>query len=119
MSGIKFSNITSCSHFFSYDNKQDGKNTIVKDETIKNSNMALPSYVGKDSIIMDTSKVEDFSYFLKGNSDKLVEFTPDIDYSSAKNMLYSFASLTSLEKIHDINSKNCRTFWGLFVIARI
>lgn len=114
MFGIKFPNITSCSHFFSYDDKQDGKSTIIKDETIKNSNMALPPYVRKGSIIMDTSKVEDFSYFLKGNSDKLVEFTPDIDYSSAKNMLYSFASLTSLEKIHDINSKNCRTFWGTF-----
>lgn len=112
--GIKFPNITSCAHFFSHDDKQDGENTIVKEETIKNSNMALPPYVRKGDIIMDTSKVGDFSYFLKGNSDKLVEFTPDIDYSSAENLIRAFMGLKSLEILHTINSKNCKYFREAF-----
>lgn len=112
--GIKFPNITSCYHFFSHDDKQDGENTIVKEETIKNSNMALPPYVRKGDIIMDTSKVEDFSYFLKGNSDKLREFTPDIDYSSAEKLVRAFMGLESLEILHTINSKKCKYFGEAF-----
>lgn len=112
--GIKFPNITSCYHFFSHDDKQDGENTIVKEETIKNSNIALPPYVRKGDIIMDTSKVEDFSYFLKGNSDKLREFTPDIDYSSAEKLIRAFMGLESLEILHIINSKKCKYFREAF-----
>lgn len=118
MLGIKFPNITSCSYFFSFDKNRDGQYVSVKDETIKNSNMSLPPYVKEGSIIMDTSKVEDFSYFLKSNSSKLIEFTPNIDYSSAKDMRYAFAYLSSLEKIHDINSKNCKIFIGTFCECR-
>ena len=111
---IKFPNITSCYHFFSYDENQDGKDTIVKDETIKNSNIALPPYVRKDNIIMDTRGVKDFSYFLKNNSNKLREFTPDINYAFAENMLQAFMGLESLEILHTINSKKCKYFRETF-----
>lgn len=62
---IKFPNITSCYHFFSYDKNQDGKDTVVEDETIKNSNIALPPYVRKDDIIMDTRGGQGFFIFFK------------------------------------------------------
>lgn len=111
---IKFPNITSCYHFFSYDKNQDGKDTIIEDETIKNSNIALPPYVRKDDIIMDTRGVKDFSYFLKNNSNKLREFTPDINYAFAENMLQAFMGLESLEILHTINSKKCKYFRETF-----
>lgn len=111
---IKFPNITSCYHFFSYDKNQDGKDTIVKDETIKNSNIALPRYVRKDDIIMDTRGVKDFSYFLKNNSNKLREFTPNINYAFAENMMQAFMGLESLEILHTINSKKCKYFREAF-----
>lgn len=114
MLGIKFPNITSCSYFFSFDKNRDGQYVSVKDEAIKNSNISLPPYVKEGSIIMDTSKVEDFSYFLKNNSDKLREFTPKIDYSSAKNMIGAFYGLKSLEILHTINSKKCEYFREAF-----
>lgn len=112
--GIKFPNITSCSYFFSFDKNRDGQNVIVKPSAIQESRIALPPYVKENSIIMNTSKVEDFSYFLKNNSNKLREFTPKIDYSSAKNMTGAFYGLKSLEILHTINSKKCEYFGEAF-----
>lgn len=114
MEGICFPDVSDCGYFFSYNSERDGKNVIVRPSEVYKSEIALPPRVNENSIIMDTSKVKNFYRFLKYNSDKLREFTPEIDYSSAENMAQAFYGLEALEKLHTINSKKCKYFGETF-----
>lgn len=114
MEGIYFPGVSDCSYFFSFNSERDGENVIFRPSEVYKSEISLPPRVNEDSIIMDTSKVKNFYRFLKYNSDKLREFTPKIDYSSAENMSQAFYGLEALEILHTINSKECKYFGETF-----